>query len=375
MDYLELFAGAGGGLLAHHHLLGHTPVAAAEVADYPLKVLRLRMANGQLPRMKLYEDVRAVDGRKYRGIGGIAGGSPCQDISAGGSKLGLIAGKKSQLFFEMLRIVSEAEPRYVYWENSDRARTNGLNHVCQALQAIGYGRIAWGIISAADLGAPHLRKRMWLVARRASHAPYGPLPKDMPANGMLFGEELRSVPPWVPVRKLADMPTITVADARNSGNRPDPSLWSLSDVLGTTGKARRKIEDRRMVLPTLTATDFRAPYTTEGLLRQLGKRSKPLRDILPFLEGGRCIAPIWAEWYQGWCPDWTDLEVDRPHVGMWKDLVLSGAWWSGDVEKDVLPRTLPARPKDLVGRITAVGNAQVPVVAATAYAKLHEVLQ
>lgn len=373
MDYIELFAGAGGGLLAHYHLLRHTPVAAAEIEAYPLKVLRLRMANGQLPPMQIYEDVRAVDGRKYRGIAGIAGGSPCQDLSPGGSKLGL-AGPKSKLFFEMLRIIEEAEPRYVYWENSDRARTGGLNHVCEVLQTLGYGRIAWGIISAGDLGAPHLRKRMWVVARRLSRPAYGKLPKAMPANGILDGDTMTAVDPgWVKPRKMADMPTITVADARNSGNRPNDTLRSLSDVLGTTAKAQR-VAAKRMVLPTLIATDFRAPYTTEGLLKQLEKRSKPLRDILPFLEGGRCISPLWAEWYQGWCPGWTDLTVPGPEVEQWRDLVLAKQWWKGVVESSVLPRTLPARPPDLVGRITAIGNAQVPIVAATAFSLLQAAL-
>lgn len=109
MDTIELFCGAGGGAMAHAHLLGHTPVAAAEWGDYQQKVLKARMADGCLPRMELYGDVRDVSGKGYNGVGCVSGGWPCTQISAAGTGIG-IDGENSKMIWEMLRIVEEAAP-------------------------------------------------------------------------------------------------------------------------------------------------------------------------------------------------------------------------------------------------------------------------
>jgi site-specific DNA-cytosine methylase len=371
MDSIELFAGGGGGVIAHHHLLGHGIAAVAEVAPFPLKVLRTRMAGGQIPRAKIYDDVRKVDGRLYTGIGCISGGFPCTDLSAAGKGIG-IDGERSGLIFEMLRIVAEARPGYVFAENSPRLRLKGLNRIVQALAHLGYGKIAWGVVSARDVGAPHIRDRMWLLAKRGGDAVSSPLPVDMPRDGTYIGGVLSRRRPWIAAAaKGQPLPTLIAKDAAASGNRPDPTLWSLSDVLGITAKARKM----GITLPTLAATDWKSPYGLEGLKKQLAKRSKPLRDILPFIEGGRKINPVWAEWYMGWPPDWTDLGA-KPDVRAWKRLTGTGAWWTDAVEEQVLPRTLPSGDgvADIGARIKILGNSQVPLCCATAFRILQEAL-
>lgn len=367
MDTVELFCGAGGGASAHYHLLGHTPVAAAEWGDYQQQVLRARMADGSLPRMTLHGDVRAVKGRTYRGIGCISGGFPCQDLSAAGKGLG-IDGARSGLVWDMLRIVQEAAPRYVFAENSPRLRAKGLNRIVCALTALGYSRIAWGRVSGRDVGAPHIRDRLWLMAKRVSGPAVASLPVQMPADGFLAAGTMRAVKPWITRQKAPTLPTLTATDAAKGGNRADPTLWSLSDMLGITAKAARL----GITLPTLAATDWKSPYGTKGLLKQLAKRSKPLRDVLPLIEGGKKINPQWAEWYMGWCPDWTDL-AETPNVAAWKRMVRVGAWWTDEVEATVLPRTLPnaAATPHLNNRIHALGNGQIPLACATAFRVLQ----
>jgi DNA (cytosine-5)-methyltransferase 1 len=369
MDYVELFAGGGGGILAHQELLGHTPVAAAEIAAYPLRVLRHRIACGQLPRMTVCEDVRAVRGAAYSGIGCIAGGFPCQDVSAAsGSTLG-IDGERSGLVFDMLRIVGEARPAYVFAENSPHLRTKGLVRILAALDFLGYGNVAWIVLGAGAVGAPHLRKRMWLLAKQGG-ATGATVPAVLPSSGHWHRGALKTLS----TAKTGNgaLPTLTCGDAKAAGNRKSESLWTLSDVLGITKKAER----HGLRLPTLASSDFRHPYSRKGLEAQLAKRSKPLRDILPYLEGGKAISPLWAEWYMGWCPDWTDLSVDRPDVATWQSVTRSGRWWSDAVEASVLPRTLASKSEvpDCANRIRALGNGQVPLCAAVAFQTLKGLL-
>jgi hypothetical protein len=196
------------------------------------------------------------------------------------------------------------------------------------------------------------------------------LPVDMPRDGMLVDGELlvgkRLFPKAGPGPTL---PTLLTTDASSSGNRPDPTLWSLSDVLGITAKAKKL----GITLPTLIATDFK-PYAGLGAIGKLmAKRSRPLRDVLPFIEGEKKINPVWAEWYMNWCPEWTDLS-EKPNVGAWLEWTRAGRWWTDEVESSVLPRTLPLGNgvSDLNARIHTLGNGQVPLAAAAAFTLLKQ---
>ena len=63
----------------------------------------------------------------------------------------------------MARIIGEVRPRYAFIENSSVLTIRGLETVLCDLAALGFDA-RWGVISAADVGAPHLRERIWIVA-------------------------------------------------------------------------------------------------------------------------------------------------------------------------------------------------------------------
>jgi len=63
----------------------------------------------------------------------------------------------------MARIIGEVRPRFVFVENSPMLVCRGLDTVLSDLAEMGYDA-RWGIVSAADAGAPHVRKRIWIVA-------------------------------------------------------------------------------------------------------------------------------------------------------------------------------------------------------------------
>lgn len=92
----------------------------------------------------------------------ITGGFPCQDISTAGKGAG-ITGARSGLWFEYARLIGEIRPRYAIMENVGALTRRGLDRVLGSLAEVGYDA-EWSDIRASDVGAPHRRERIWIVA-------------------------------------------------------------------------------------------------------------------------------------------------------------------------------------------------------------------
>lgn len=159
---LALFAGAGGGILAGQ-LLGWRTVCAVEYDAFARCVLVARQNDGQFEPFPIWDDVRTFDGTPWRGrVDVVSGGFPCQDISTAGRGAG-ITGERSGLWVEMARIVGEVQPRFVFVENSPALTARGLGRVLGDLASLGFDA-EWGVLGAADVGAPHQRDRIWILA-------------------------------------------------------------------------------------------------------------------------------------------------------------------------------------------------------------------
>lgn len=162
MNELALFAGGGGGILGGA-LLGWNTVGAVEIEESARGMLLARQRDGVLPHFPIWDDVCSFDGRPWRGlVDVISGGFPCQDISCAGKGEG-IGGARSGLWAEMHRIVREVRPRFVLVENSPMLTLRGLHRVLGDLAESGYDA-AWCVLGAADVGAPHRRNRIWILA-------------------------------------------------------------------------------------------------------------------------------------------------------------------------------------------------------------------
>ena len=171
MNELALFAGAGGGILGGH-LLGWRTVCAVEWEPYPASVLCARQNDGLLPPFPIWDDVQTFDGRPWQGIVDVvSGGFPCQDISAAGKGAG-IDGERSGMWKEMARIIHEVRPRFVFVENSPMLTSRGLGVVLGDLASMGFDA-KWGVLGAADVGAPHQRDRIWIVGKTTNTASIG----------------------------------------------------------------------------------------------------------------------------------------------------------------------------------------------------------
>jgi DNA (cytosine-5)-methyltransferase 1 len=154
----SLFAGIGGFELGLERAIpGAQTIWQVEKEPFCQSILKKHW-----PHAQLYDDVCAVGAHNLPPVDILCGGFPCQDISIAGSKEGL-NGKKSGLWFEMRRIISELRPPIIILENVSAILVRGLSSVLADLAALRYDA-EWCIASARDFGAPHLRERWFCVA-------------------------------------------------------------------------------------------------------------------------------------------------------------------------------------------------------------------
>lgn len=159
---LALFAGAGGGILAGK-ILGWRCVCAVERDEFARSLLMQRQNDELLTPFPIWDDVRTFDGIRWRGVVDVvSGGFPCQAYSNAASGKNVA----DDLWPEMLRIVADVAPRYVFAENVKRA---ALERASEDLEQMGYKTRCLDL-SAADLGADHVRSRCWLLAYTDLHS-------------------------------------------------------------------------------------------------------------------------------------------------------------------------------------------------------------
>ena len=161
MNGLDLFTGIGGLSIA---LRGYVkPIIYCEIDPYCQKVLLSRMSDKYLCNCPIWDDIRTFSGLPFKGIIDIIyAGFPCQDISIAKNGKGL-EGERSGLFFEILRLAKEIKPKFIFLENVPAITTRGGIQVVKEITELGYD-CRWCIISAASIGAKHLRKRWFLLA-------------------------------------------------------------------------------------------------------------------------------------------------------------------------------------------------------------------
>lgn len=178
LSVLDLFAGIGGFSLGLERasLNGRSfrTVAFCEIEPFPRAVLRKHW-----PDVRQYEDVRTLtaDQLVRDGIGRvdvITGGFPCQDLSATGAQAGIGEDTRSGLFRQIIRLAVECSSvgwrPYLIFENVGRllsgpAESPGawFGEFLNSLAEVGYDA-EWFSITAASIGAPHERDRVWIVA-------------------------------------------------------------------------------------------------------------------------------------------------------------------------------------------------------------------
>ncbi len=180
MNVLDLFSGIGGFSLGLERA-GMRTVAFCEIEPFCRAVLAKHW-----PGVPCYDDVRTLTADRLAadGIGAvdvICGGYPCQPFSHAGKQRG--AQDPRHLWPEMRRLVGEVRPAWVVAENVAGHVTLGLDQVLADLEADGYAGRAL-VVPAAAVDAPHIRQRVWIVARDRDRDRESACPVDAEASGL-----------------------------------------------------------------------------------------------------------------------------------------------------------------------------------------------
>jgi len=349
MKCLSLFSGIGGLDLAAE-MAGIEVSAFCEIEPFPVEVLAKRF-----PGVPIFDDVRKLKRGDIDGsIDIIHGGFPCQDLSTAGKRRGL-AGERSGLWFEMLRVVHELRPRYVLAENVRGAVNLALDTVYSNLVNQGY-KVYPYVIPASAVGAPHQRERLFVVGVREDvHRRYTEAMAN-PNSELLQGS----------------------GECREMGRETSEGI--ASDTQFSSGT----------LWPTPTQRDYKGTSAEEGLIRKDGKsRMDQLPNAVKFWPtprqfmykdsttdrnkgnigekvGGQ-LNPDWVEQLMNFPEGWTDLDVDepKPWVG-----------WPALLGQEQYPYEHPRTTtggKDRAKRLKALGNAVVPAQAYPFFRAIAEI--
>ena len=154
MTFGSLFSGIGGMDLGLERA-GMECKWQVEIDPYCTKVLEKHW-----PGVKRYGDIRTVT--ELEPVDLIAGGFPCQDISYAGFGAG-ITGERSGLWYQFGRVIGLVRPRFVLVENVPALLDRGMGEVLGTLSSLGFDA-EWSLVSACSMGAPHMRRRVFVVA-------------------------------------------------------------------------------------------------------------------------------------------------------------------------------------------------------------------
>ena len=153
-------------------------VVNVEIEAFCCANLVAKTEEGRMDNAPIWSDLKTFPAREFRGkISGLCGGYPCQPFSCAGKRQG--EKDPRHLWPYILKHIRAIRPVWCFWENVAGHTTMGLWRVLSDLEEEGY-RVETGIFSAEEVGAPHQRKRVFILAKQPNASCEG-----------LQGDELR----------------------------------------------------------------------------------------------------------------------------------------------------------------------------------------
>lgn len=167
VTHISLCAGYGGIDLG---LRGAIPnlrtVAFSEIEGFACANLVAKMEKGLLDCAPIWTDLKTFPWGAFSDrVDILSGGYPCQPFSAAGKRLG--TDDPRHLWPYIADGIRLMRPRVCFFENVSGHISLGLREVISELESMGY-KVSWGIFSARECGAPHQRKRVFILAHRKS---------------------------------------------------------------------------------------------------------------------------------------------------------------------------------------------------------------
>ena len=162
LKLLDLFSGIGGFSYAAEKIVGgYKTTQFVEIDPYCQSVLRKNF-----PNTPIHDDIKKFSAKQGQ-FDVFTIGFPCQDLSVAGRQKGINDETRSGLFYESIRLLRTVRPRFALFENVRNLLSHGKGETFQEvlfqIAKAGYDA-EWSVISAKDLGACHLRERIWILA-------------------------------------------------------------------------------------------------------------------------------------------------------------------------------------------------------------------
>lgn len=377
--YASLFSGIGGLDLAIEAVTGARLAWYSEVHPYAAAVMARHWPG--VPNLGFVQDIddhaEAVDL--------IVGGFPCQDTSQAGKREGL-GGSRSGLWYEQARVVRVLRPRFVFVENVAGLLVRGIDEVLGSLVDLGFDA-EWSTLRASDVGAPHERRRIFILAARS------PLSDADRLTLRELGQRYRQQP-WLAWSAVArGGPEVLVDAQRRRGSSddvrtrqrdPQRSSAGLVDPDGKRRNVRAGRQQRRRTEPA----DASQPVAGAQLVADADGIGRPRRASTTGRQEGAepqgssgYVADAMRNGCQGFGEGHDDDGSDASRI----DFDRCHAWPPGPDDLEGWKRDTGARPgvrrasygpargmdaRRRRARVARCGNACMPQQAALAFAEL-----
>jgi DNA (cytosine-5)-methyltransferase 1 len=324
MIFGSLFSGIGGIDLGLERA-GMTCRWQVEIDDFCRRVLAKHW-----PTVTRYDDIRSLDWSTVEPVDLVAGGFPCQPVSTAGKRLA--QADPRWLWPEFARAIRLLRPKYVLVENVPGLLVRGFGDVLGDLAEAGYDA-EWDCVSAADVGAPHLRRRVFLVGTRTMD------------HAMPRGHDLEDAEPSAIAASDWQKDRLSSATGIATANAANPISAELRDESrrrnGQNGTDTAKLGNNGAAGLLAYSDQEHGNNGRHGASPLCGERSgtAALFDLAA-TDGPRELQPgrgIGSQWGRAGHCDWWDVEPDVGRVA----------------------HGVPSR----VDRLRALGNAVVPQVA------------
>jgi DNA (cytosine-5)-methyltransferase 1 len=182
VTHVSLCAGYGGIDLGLHRAIRNLrTIAVSEIEAFACANLVAKMEAGLLDCAPIWTDLKTFPWAEFRDrVDILSGGYPCQPFSAAGKRLG--AEDPRHLWPHISAGIAAMRPSCCFFENVEGHISLGLSDVIEDLDRLGY-RATWCVASASECGAPHQRKRIFILAHDSSAGLQGNFAQLLNAQG------------------------------------------------------------------------------------------------------------------------------------------------------------------------------------------------
>lgn len=257
MTFIDFFAGIGG----FHSGFEKAGMKCVGWCEFDKFAQKSYQAMYNTEELWFKDDVRKVRGWELPNASIWTFGFPCQDVSVAGKQKGIKRGTRSGLFFEIMRLLDEAEgnkPRWLIAENVKNLLSIkggwGFFTVLSEMEARGYS-VEWKVYNSKDYGVPQNRERVYIVGHLGETGGRELLPQARKGE-----RTIKKVVGGSQAERVYDLSLSCTLSAQGGGGGAKTGLYKFVDF-----------SKKNPQTTTLTAQDIHGVALSDGSLCRIRK--------------------------------------------------------------------------------------------------------